>query len=215
MSAALLAGLGGALKAGTTWYTNRMAAKQAHQAQDFSAQQYAKRYQTQAEDMKKAGLNPMLAASSSPGAAPTGVAAPVKEPEVREAVMDTATASAQQAKTQQETKSEIQNTKNLQALHDKIGMEIAKTGNEVAEIDQKIKTGRATEQEMILRQELTKKQTQLTDMQFQLATQSYHIQKPEEIASATRAAEYSAQVQRVLQPVIDALGGVSKIRKPK
>lgn len=215
MSATALALLGGAGKAATTWYQNRQAAKQQHEAQDFSAQQYATRYQTQVKDMKKAGLNPMLAAGASPGSAPTGQAAPVQEMPVREAIQDTTTATAQQAKMKQETINLKFEQKNIEAMQDKLNMEIAKTGNEVMEIDQKIKTGRASEQEIILRQELTKKQSQLTDMQFKLATQSYNIQRPEEIASATRAAEYSAQVQKVLQPIIDALGGVSKVRKPK
>lgn len=215
MSATALALLGGAGKAATTWYQNRQAEKQQHQAQDFSAQQYATRYQTQVKDLKAAGLNPMLAVNQSPGSAPQGQAAPVVEHDVQGAVKDTAIASAQTAKMKQETKNLKDEQQNIKAMQDKINMEIARTGNEVMEIDQKIKIGRATEQEMILRQELTKKQTQLTDMQFKLATQSYNIQKPEEIASATRAAEYSAQVQRVLQPIIDALGGVSKVRKPK
>jgi hypothetical protein len=38
---------------------------------EWSAFQYASRYQTMTEDMKKAGLNPMLAYSQSPGAAPS------------------------------------------------------------------------------------------------------------------------------------------------
>lgn len=37
----------------------------------WSAEQYAKRYQTMTSDLKSAGLNPMLAYSQSPGQAPT------------------------------------------------------------------------------------------------------------------------------------------------
>jgi len=44
-------------------------------AQAFSAQQYATRYQTQTEDMKKAGINPMLSVSSGAGSQPTSTAA--------------------------------------------------------------------------------------------------------------------------------------------
>jgi len=48
--------------------TNREIA-QANNA--WSAEQYAKRYQTQVADIKAAGLNPMLAYSQSPGSAPS------------------------------------------------------------------------------------------------------------------------------------------------
>lgn len=44
-------------------------------AQAFSAEQYAKRYQTQVADMKAAGLNPMLSYGQSPGASPSSAVA--------------------------------------------------------------------------------------------------------------------------------------------
>lgn len=47
-------------------------------AQNFSAQQFATRYQTTVKDMESAGLNPMLAYSQGGGSPPTGVAAPVE-----------------------------------------------------------------------------------------------------------------------------------------
>lgn len=46
-----------------------------HDAQDFSAQQYASRYQTTVKDMEAAGLNPMLAYSQGPGQSPGSSAA--------------------------------------------------------------------------------------------------------------------------------------------
>nr|QJB19382.1 MAG: DNA pilot protein [Microvirus sp.] len=52
---------------------NQMSSRSAASAQDFSAQQYATRYQTQVADMKAAGLNPMLAYQQSPGSSPQGV----------------------------------------------------------------------------------------------------------------------------------------------
>jgi hypothetical protein len=44
----------------------------ARDANAFSAQQYANRYQTTVKDMQAAGLNPMLAYSQGAGSAPTG-----------------------------------------------------------------------------------------------------------------------------------------------
>lgn len=52
---------------------NNAAANSAEQAQQFSADQYASRYQTQVKDMQAAGLNPMLGYMQSPGNAPQGV----------------------------------------------------------------------------------------------------------------------------------------------
>ena len=57
--------------------TNQAAADRAESAQNFSAQQYATRYQTTVKDLEAAGLNPMLAYSQGPGSSPTGVQAPV------------------------------------------------------------------------------------------------------------------------------------------
>lgn len=51
---------------------NDAQAAQAAQANAFSAQQYATRYQTTVKDMEAAGLNPMLAYSQGAGTAPSG-----------------------------------------------------------------------------------------------------------------------------------------------
>lgn len=52
---------------------NNAAASSAEQAQQFSADQYASRYQTQVKDMQAAGLNPMLSYMQAPGSSPQGV----------------------------------------------------------------------------------------------------------------------------------------------
>lgn len=56
---------------------NRRSADAAQQAQGFSAQQFASRYQTTVNDMQSAGLNPMLAYSQGGGSPPSGVQANV------------------------------------------------------------------------------------------------------------------------------------------
>lgn len=65
--AAIGAGIGGGID------RNETAQAMANSAQDFSAQQYATRYQTQVKDMQAAGLNPMLAYMQAPGPSPQGV----------------------------------------------------------------------------------------------------------------------------------------------
>jgi hypothetical protein len=60
--------------------TNQARADAAASANEFSANQYATRYQTQAKDMEAAGLNPMLAYMQSPGSSPTGQQYQVSNP---------------------------------------------------------------------------------------------------------------------------------------
>ena len=65
--------LGGSLLTG--WLNNEYAVDRQNAAQNFSAQQYASRYQTTVSDMEKAGLNPAMAYSGISGSSPTGVVA--------------------------------------------------------------------------------------------------------------------------------------------
>lgn len=58
---------------------NAAQAEQAAQANQFSAEQYASRYQTTVKDMQAAGLNPMLAYSQGPGTSPTGQQASIQD----------------------------------------------------------------------------------------------------------------------------------------
>ena len=64
-----------AAKVGGSFLDNLFAKNRQEDAQAFSAQQYATRYQTQTEDMKKAGLNPMLSVSQGAGSSPQSSAA--------------------------------------------------------------------------------------------------------------------------------------------
>lgn len=54
---------------------NLFANSRQEDAQNFSAQQYATRYQTQVKDLKSAGLNPMMAYMQAPGPSPQSSAA--------------------------------------------------------------------------------------------------------------------------------------------
>lgn len=85
---------------------NQSATDRQEAAQQFSAQQYATRYQTQVADMKAAGLNPMLAYTQAPGNSPGGV---VSTPgnqysSASESVLQSNLNSAQVANIQADTK---------------------------------------------------------------------------------------------------------------
>lgn len=64
-----------------TLLTNKSNEDIANQANQFSAHQYATRYQTTVKDLAKAGLSPMLAYGQGAGSAPSGaVGAPMQNP---------------------------------------------------------------------------------------------------------------------------------------
>lgn len=68
-----LAAIGGSLLSG--YLNNSAASDRQEDAQKFSAEQFASRYQTTVKDMQAAGLNPMLAYSQGGGSPPTSSAA--------------------------------------------------------------------------------------------------------------------------------------------
>jgi hypothetical protein len=70
---AIVGSVGGALMSGLL--NNSAASARQDDAQQFSAEQYATRYQTSVADMKAAGLNPMLAYGGLSGSSPTSSAA--------------------------------------------------------------------------------------------------------------------------------------------
>jgi hypothetical protein len=70
---AIMGGLiGGGLNLAGSLFSNASNRDIANQANQFSAQQYATRYQTTVKDMQAAGLNPMLAYGQGAGSAPSG-----------------------------------------------------------------------------------------------------------------------------------------------
>lgn len=111
--------VGGGLLSG--WMNNSAALSRQHDAQDFSADQFAKRYQTTVKDLQAAGLNPMLAYSQGGGTPPSSAAASSPGyPDLGSSYMQSKTNSAQvaqinaqtnltnqQAKTEQEKQNQL------------------------------------------------------------------------------------------------------------
>ena len=77
--AIVAAGVGGGLSLIGGMMGNDARASQARDANAFSAQQFATRYQTTVKDMEAAGLNPMLAYSQGGGSPPSGQQAQMQD----------------------------------------------------------------------------------------------------------------------------------------
>lgn len=88
----------------TGWVNNQYAEDRQNSAQNFSAEQYAKRWQTTTSDMKAAGLNPMLAYSQGVGSSPSGSPASSNAtPSLSQAYSRGSVASAQTANIEADT----------------------------------------------------------------------------------------------------------------
>lgn len=121
---------------------NLFARNRQEDTQAFNAEQYAKRYQVQTEDMKKAGINPMLSVSQGAGSAPSSTPsspgsnftqAALNSAQIANINADTENKDAQrkllEAQASQATASAGQSTANINQINatvEKIGAEIAK-----------------------------------------------------------------------------------------
>lgn len=97
MLGALLSTVGGALLG------HSLAKNRQEDSQDFSAQQFATRYQTTVQDMKAAGLNPMLAYSQGGGNPPSSSAASAQSVDTGQAYLQSKMNSAQVANIEADT----------------------------------------------------------------------------------------------------------------
>lgn len=105
---------GGTLLSG--YLNNQAAASRQEDAQEFSAQQFASRYQTTVKDMQAAGLNPMLAYTQGGGTAPTSSAASsAGYGDLGQTVTQSKIASAQIANVEADTQNKKTQTANIEA----------------------------------------------------------------------------------------------------
>lgn len=203
-----LGAIGGmGMEAASAWYSNRKAEQRQHEAFDQSKWMMQNRYQMQVNDLKAAGLNPMLAVSQGAPMPSVPSPAPVTKPEISNTFNQTKMVTAQTAKMSVETegeqiKNEISKNTALLTLQT-----MQKVNAEIEQINQKIKVDKATESEILRRTELLNVQKELVKAQADLASQEKRIKTPEEIASGQEGAAQAATVKRILQPLIDILGG--------
>lgn len=116
-------------------------------AQAFSANQYANRYQTTVSDMKAAGLNPMLAYSQGPGASPQSSGSSVSATDMGSTYTQAKIASAQVANIEAQTE-KIKAETNIisetgldqaRANLDKTLQEVGLTASQISKVDSETK----------------------------------------------------------------------------
>jgi len=106
--------LGGSLLSG--WLNNSAANARQEDSQAFNAQQFATRYQTTVQDMKLAGLNPMLAYSQGGGSgASSSAASSAGYGDLGQVINQSKLATAQQANIQADTENKIAQSDNIKA----------------------------------------------------------------------------------------------------
>lgn len=98
---------------GSTLLQDRLNTANRHDAQDWETLMYANRYTMMVNDLKRAGLNPMLAYMQSPGGAPSSSAQSVQAPDVVGAINSTRANSAMVANTNADTLKKGAETENV------------------------------------------------------------------------------------------------------
>lgn len=199
--AAALGGL--ALEAGSAWYANRTAEKRQHEAMNQQQYLMANRYQMQTKDLMAAGLNPMLAVNQGAPMPNAPSQAQTTKPELMQAMASTQLASAQAANIRQQTENLKLESQNIQNTAAQWPTSMQKLGKEIDEIEQRIKSGQASQHD-------TEQLAKLHKVQEQLGQQEYDTKRPEQIASGLDAATWAAMVSRTLKPLIDALNSATR-----
>jgi hypothetical protein len=167
----------------------------------WSAEQYAKRYQTQVKDIQAAGLNPMLAYSQSPGSAPSAQQVVFQNPmsaasEGMRAVSGAAQSlsSAKQADTQvkqiEATVDKIkEETKNIPIEGDRLKYAIQLLAEQAAKTAQEGQT-----------QTVIRKQLEATILKLKSETTLLNLD-----VDAARLLDNLGRESKQLQPVVDVI----------
>lgn len=191
--------------AAETWYANRSAENRMHQQMDFSAQQYATRYQTQVKDLMAAGLNPMLAYMQSPGSAPQGTAAPVVKPEINRAINERAVAKEQSKLLEAQTANTYQTAAMNAEMERKIRQEVANAKQQYENL--RAQWMKDTSDQMLKDQMNSSEQwyQRMLEAQIRLIQNQIAISDPAARAALTTGAfaAHGENISRGLSPVSD------------
>jgi len=190
--------------------TNSDNAEIARSNNAWSAEQYAKRYQTMTNDLKAAGLNPMLAYSQSPGSAPTAQQVLFQNP------MSAATQGYQQVSSAQQSNAEVdrikqtssyieQQTQNLKEEFKNIPL----TGNQINAFVAKLES----ERQLLLQKKLTEVEVgnQIRAMISKIATETKLLTNQAEVEdSLSNIGRYSKELGPISQLLLNAMRSLSK-----
>jgi hypothetical protein len=130
--------LGELLSFGSGILGNMFASDRQDDAQDFSAQQFATRYQTTTKDMKAAGLNPMLAYSQGGGSPPSSSAASASMPDVGATHLQSKMTTAQVANVNADTENKAAQAKLIEAQAAQAWASAGQSSANVQKIDSEI-----------------------------------------------------------------------------
>jgi hypothetical protein len=194
--------IGGVANLFGTQQTNQANTDIANSANQFSAQQFANRYQTTVKDLEAAGLNPMLAYGQGGGSPPSAVIAAPRQNAISNA-SNSALAALDRAlaikstdanvllqKQQAETSSAQEKVAQTQAIQNianeaKINQD-TKTSAAVEQVNRKQLDAIAAEIDMKKAQTVsTSAQTARTNVETLRQAQEMQIRKPEEAKSQT------------------------------
>ena len=206
---------GSLIGAGSSIYgenqANKRAVDLANQANQFSAQQFATRYQTTVKDLEAAGLNPMLAYSQGGGSPPTATTpAPQKNiyhamPEAVSKAYGAANTAIQMQLTDSQVNESISRTNVNEQTAKLTDATIAKTIAEIPNIDAD------TRNKLVLNM-LYKAQTGATSAQESATRQAINIAKPEEAKSKTEWGKLSPYIKDVSTGVSSAVNAKQLIK---
>lgn len=210
----------GADIASTAWQ-NRVQTRAAHEQMDFQQGMFAKRYQTQVEDLRKAGLNPMLAYGQSPGTAPQGSMPSLSKPDSGRMFNESRVASAQEANIRADTNVKIENANLIKeeveltrATAEMNKNRVIEIQNNIHVLEQKVENMRAEwlkdTSDSKLKDALKSSQQwlhRLYEQEERLLMQKVAIEDPKARAAKTTGAfaAHGENISRGLQPLSDFL----------
>ena len=224
--------VGPAFSAASGLLGNMMAGDRQESANEFSAQQFATRYQTTVKDMQAAGLNPMLAYSQGGGNAPSSAIASANMPDIGASFVQSKVANAQEANlaaNTRKTNAEANVTEqfciqqaqaNLDSTLASIGLTSAQIAKVKAETDNAIASLnniRLEGQRLVRAAELLYQQSNLAFAQGLSESQRYDMLKAQARLYSTQAGlnaldldaadklENSGRIGREIKPFFDML----------
>ena len=229
--------VGPAFSAASGLLGNVMAGQRQDSANEFSASQYASRYQTTVKDMQAAGLNPMLAYTQGVGNAPSSAIAQSQMPDIGSSFTQSKIVSAQEANLAAQTRKTNaeafvteeygikQAEANYQSTLTSIGLSSAQIHKVTAETDNavaQLKNIKLESERLIKATHLLQEQSNLAFQQQLSETQRYDMLKSQARMFAAQAGLYnidlevadklenSGQIGKALKPYFDMIRSVMR-----